>query len=37
MNASFVKESDNKDDDDLPQAQAPPSGTKNPYMTPEGC
>ena len=27
--------SDNEDDDDLPQAQALPAGTKN-YMTPEG-
>lgn len=35
MNKAFVKESDNEDDDDLPQAQALPSGTKN-YMTPEG-
>ena len=35
MNKAFVKESDNDDDDDLPQAQAPPAGTKN-YMTPEG-
>lgn len=35
MNKAFVKESDHEDDDDLPQAQALPSGTKN-YMTPEG-
>ena len=35
MNKAFVKESDNDDDDDLPQAQFPPAGTKN-YMTPEG-
>ncbi|EJO30401.1 transcription elongation factor GreB [Achromobacter marplatensis] len=35
MNKAFVKESDNEDDDDLPQAQALPAGTKN-YMTPEG-
>ncbi|NMK44727.1 transcription elongation factor GreB [Achromobacter sp. Bel] len=35
MNKAFVKESDNEDDDDLPQAQALPVGTKN-YMTPEG-
>ena len=35
MNKAFVKESDNDDDDDLPQAQALPAGTKN-YMTPEG-
>lgn len=35
MNKAFVKESDNEDDDDMPQAQALPSGTKN-YMTPEG-
>lgn len=35
MNKAFVKESDNEDDDDLPQAQALPAGTKN-YMTPGG-
>ncbi|MFY2640541.1 transcription elongation factor GreB [Achromobacter insuavis] len=35
MNKAFVKESDNEDDDDLPQAQALPAGTKN-YMTQEG-
>ena len=35
MNKAFVKESDNDDDDDLPQAQALPAGSKN-YMTPEG-
>lgn len=35
MNKAFVKESDNDDDDGLPQAQALPAGTKN-YMTPEG-
>ncbi|WZB72015.1 transcription elongation factor GreB [Achromobacter xylosoxidans] len=35
MNKAFVKESDNDDDDDLPQAQGLPAGTKN-YMTPEG-
>ena len=35
MNKAFVKESDQEDDDDLPQAQALPAGTKN-YMTPEG-
>ncbi|MFJ3459769.1 transcription elongation factor GreB [Achromobacter spanius] len=35
MNKAFVKESDHEDDDDLPQAQALPAGTKN-YMTPEG-
>ncbi|MCZ8392851.1 transcription elongation factor GreB [Achromobacter xylosoxidans] len=35
MNKAFVKESDNEDDEDLPQAQALPAGTKN-YMTPEG-
>ena len=29
MNKAFVKESDNDDDDDLPQAQALPAGTKN--------
>ena len=28
MNKAFVKESDNDDDDDLPQAQALPAGTK---------
>ena len=35
MNKAFVKESDHEDDDDLPQAQALPAGTKN-YMTPDG-
>ena len=35
MNKAFVKESDNEDDDDLPQAQALPAGSKN-YMTPGG-
>ncbi|MFJ1298490.1 transcription elongation factor GreB [Pseudomonadota bacterium AL_CKDN230030165-1A_HGKHYDSX7] len=35
MNKAFVKESDNDDDDDLPEAQALPKGTRN-YMTPEG-
>lgn len=35
MNKAFVKESDNEDDDDLPQAQALPAGTKN-YITPGG-
>ncbi|WP_447920400.1 transcription elongation factor GreB [Achromobacter aegrifaciens] len=35
MNKAFVKESDNEDDDDLPQAQALPAGTKN-YLTPGG-
>ena len=35
MNKAFVKESDNEDDDDLPQAQALPAGTKN-YITPQG-
>ncbi|MBB1594414.1 transcription elongation factor GreB [Achromobacter sp. UMC46] len=35
MNKAFVKESDNEDDDDLPQTQALPAGTKN-YITPEG-
>ncbi|WP_439811484.1 transcription elongation factor GreB [Bordetella bronchiseptica] len=35
MNKAFVKESDRDDEDDLPQAQALPAGTRN-YMTPQG-
>jgi len=35
MNKAFVKESDRDDDDDLPEAQALPTGTRN-YMTPAG-
>ncbi|WP_459614289.1 transcription elongation factor GreB [Bordetella sp. 2513F-2] len=35
MNKAFVKESDRDDEDDLPEAQALPAGTRN-YMTPEG-
>lgn len=35
MNKAFVKESDRDDDDDLPEAQALPAGTRN-YMTPGG-
>jgi len=35
MNKAFVKESDRDDDDDLPEAQALPVGTRN-YMTPAG-
>jgi transcription elongation factor GreB len=35
MNKAFVKESDRDDDEDLPEAQALPTGTRN-YMTPEG-
>lgn len=35
MNKAFVKESDRDDDEDVPQAQALPAGTRN-YMTPEG-
>src|SRR3546814_19330710 len=35
MNKAFVKESDRDDDDDLPEAQALPAGTRN-YMTPAG-
>ena len=35
MNKAFVKESDNDDEDGIPEAQALPAGTRN-YMTPEG-
>ncbi|MGB6242582.1 MAG: transcription elongation factor GreB [Castellaniella sp.] len=35
MNKAFVKESDRDDDDDLPEVQPLPSGTKN-YMTTTG-
>jgi transcription elongation factor GreB len=35
MNKAFVKESDNDEDDDLPESQALPAGTKN-YMTVAG-
>jgi len=35
MNKAFVKESDRDDDEDLPEAQALPTGTRN-YMTPGG-
>jgi len=35
MNKAFVKESDRDDDDDLPDAQVLPAGTRN-YMTPAG-
>jgi transcription elongation factor GreB len=35
MNKAFVKESENDDDEDLPEAQALPAGTRN-YLTPEG-
>jgi transcription elongation factor GreB len=35
MNKAFVKESDQDDDDDLPDQQALPAGTRN-YLTPEG-
>lgn len=35
MNKAFVKESDNDDEDDVPEAQALPTGTRN-YMTPQG-
>src|SRR5690606_32525308 len=35
MNKAFVKESDDADDDDLPEAQALPAGTRN-YMTTQG-
>jgi transcription elongation factor GreB len=35
MNKAFVKESDQDEDDDIPQAQALPPGTRN-YITPEG-
>jgi transcription elongation factor GreB len=35
MNKAFVKESDNDDEDNVPEAQALPAGTRN-YMTPQG-
>jgi len=35
MNKAFVKEQDDVEDDDLPEAQALPVGTKN-YLTPGG-
>lgn len=35
MNKAFVKESEQDDDEDLPQAQALPAGTRN-YITPAG-
>ncbi|VFR24745.1 Transcription elongation factor GreB [plant metagenome] len=35
MNKAFVKESDRDDEDDIPEAQALPAGTRN-YITPEG-
>jgi transcription elongation factor GreB len=35
MNKAFVKESDQDEDDDIPQAQALPPGTRN-YITPQG-
>jgi transcription elongation factor GreB len=35
MNKAFVKESDQDDEDDLPDPQALPAGTRN-YLTPEG-
>ena len=35
MSKAFVKESDDADDDDLPEAQALPAGTRN-YMTTQG-
>ncbi|MDN4016890.1 transcription elongation factor GreB [Zwartia panacis] len=35
MNKAFVKEQDSAEDDDLPETQALPSGTKN-YLTPGG-
>lgn len=35
MNKAFVKESDRDDEDDLPEAQALPAGTRS-YMTPQG-
>lgn len=35
MNKAFVKESEQDDDDDVPQAQALPAGTRN-YITPQG-
>ncbi|SOE49192.1 transcription elongation factor GreB [Orrella dioscoreae] len=35
MNKAFVKESDRDDEDDIPEAQSLPAGTRN-YITPEG-
>lgn len=35
MNKAFVKETDNEDDEDVPEALALPAGTKN-YLTPGG-
>ncbi|HEY0294998.1 MAG TPA: transcription elongation factor GreB [Bordetella sp.] len=35
MNKAFVKESEHDDEDDIPEAQALPAGTRN-YMTPQG-
>jgi transcription elongation factor GreB len=35
MNKAFVKESDQDEEDDIPQAQALPPGTRN-YITPQG-
>lgn len=35
MNKAFVKEQEGSEDDDLPEAQALPTGTKN-YLTPGG-
>jgi transcription elongation factor GreB len=35
MNKAFVKEQDDVEDDDLPEAKALPAGTKN-YLTPGG-
>jgi transcription elongation factor GreB len=35
MNKAFVKESEQDEDDDIPQAQALPPGTRN-YITPQG-
>lgn len=35
MNKAFVKEQDDVDDDELPESQALPAGTKN-YLTPGG-
>ena len=35
MNKAFVKEQDNDDDDELPEAAALPKGTRN-YLTPGG-
>lgn len=35
MNKAFVKESDNDDEDGVPEAQSLPAGTRN-YMTPQG-